>query len=54
MTVHKNNQYLVGLKLTYAGGEFDDISGNNGGHASDGPVYDIPFPVSDGEHLVGI
>ena len=50
VTVHKTTDYIIGLKLTYAGEEeSDDIHGS-----CTVAVQDIPFPVNVGEKLVGI
>ena len=53
ITVFKSTGYIVGLRLTYANHESDEVIGTNPDIA-EGDTQGINFAVEDGEKLVGI
>lgn len=53
ITIHSNNDFIVGLSFTYMNGAVDDLIGA-GYEDQKGPLRTVAYPVEDGEAIVGV
>jgi len=54
ITVHKNNEYVVGLTFSYADKSIDSIMGTNGVGVERGPLQNVEIDLDFDEHIVGV